>query len=171
MADPNGWGIPLAQPDRQSMALVRPNQGPIPVKRKPGGRLVGPEQEDDAARLRKVAEDFEAVFLYQIIKQMRQTVEKEKLFHGGMGEDVFSEMMDEELSKKMAGRGSAGIADMLFKQLSRQYGIRENGAAKGTDGAGFPELSGAAESLSGRLRNVAHETKAVDAAAISRPER
>jgi len=157
-------GLPLAPRERAPIPLRDRTRGPIEVKRRAGGRLKGPEDgQSDAARLRKVAEDFEAVFLYQVVKQMRKTVQQEKLFHGGMGEDVFTEMMDEELAKQMAGRGSTGIADLLYTQLSRQHGIQEPGG----DGRTLPNASSAARALRTQLRGVQARMRAADAAAAA----
>ena len=118
-------------------------------------------QSDQAAALRKAAEDFEAVFLFQMMKQMRSGMQKEEMFHGGMGEDVFSEMLDEEFSKKMAGHGSVGIADMLFKQLSRQFGIEDTGAKSGRSSA-LPLPSEAAQTLQEKLRTAQSQTHTRD---------
>ena len=130
---------------------------------KPGGRPIGKGEEtqaDDAARLRKVAKDFEAVFLSQVLKQMRGTIEKEEMFHGGLGEDFFTEMMDEELSKRIASRQSTGISEMLYRQLSRQYGIGSISPGGSGEPNGMPGPTGAADSLRNQLRAVQSQMKA-----------
>ena len=133
---------------------------PLQMRVKPGLPLVQKEgmkldakTDDQAAQLRKVAEDFEAVFLYQMMKQMRNSIHKEDMFHGGAGEDIFTEMLDEEFSKRMASRGSVGIADMLFRQLSRQYGIGEPADA-------MPDLSGQAGALQQKLQSAQSQVRA-----------
>ena len=169
MSDAKGWGIQQAQPPERFFELKRPAAGPVQVQRKPGGRVVGAGGDaDEAAQLRKVAEDFEAVFLYQILKQMRGTIHKEEMFHGGPGEDIFTEMMDEEFSKRMAGNGTTGVAEMLFRQLSRQYGIQEPGEPREAAAQRLPDMSEAAGALRRRLQGVRGETKAVDVRATSR---
>ncbi|MDI6638658.1 MAG: rod-binding protein [Bacillota bacterium] len=72
------------------------------------------------AELRKACEELESVFLEQLLKEMRRTVPKDDLFGGGRGEDVFQSMFDQEIAKKMAGRGGIGLAEILVRQLSRQ---------------------------------------------------
>ena len=156
MSDGTEWGIPLDRPSKQFMALKPSSRGPMGIERKPGGRVTAPGAgPDEATRLRKVAEDFEAVFLFQVLKQMRNTIHKEEMFHGGLGEEVFTEMMDEELAKKMAGRGVTGIAETIFRQLSRQYGI----SPTGTEAPPLPDLSGAAGKLQRLLRGVEAEAE------------
>ena len=72
------------------------------------------------AELRKACEELESVFLEQLLKEMRRTVPKDDLFGGGRGEDVFQSMFDQEIAKKMAGRGGIGLAEILYRQLSRE---------------------------------------------------
>lgn len=76
-------------------------------------------REDE--QLRKVCQDFESMFLYLMMKEMRKTVPETKLFHGGRAEEIFRDMMDEELSKDMAkgSSGGLGIGSMLYQQLKR----------------------------------------------------
>lgn len=75
------------------------------------------QQDPEDRKLRKACEDFEAVFTYQLLRSMRQTVEKCDLFHGGAGEEVYESMLDQELSRSMAGVGKGGLADLLYEQL------------------------------------------------------
>ena len=108
--------------------LKRPARGPIALKHSHGkGLTKGADRSDEADKLWKAAQDFEAVFMFQVLKQMRNTIHTEGFLHGGAGEEIFTGLMDEELSKHMAGRGGTGITEMMFSQLSRQFGITRNG--------------------------------------------
>lgn len=76
--------------------------------------------EDPGARdrkLRKACEELESVFMYQLLRSMRRTVEKCDLFHGGSGEEMYESLLDQELSKSVAGMGNRGLADLLYHQL------------------------------------------------------
>ncbi|MFA6450629.1 MAG: rod-binding protein [bacterium] len=75
----------------------------------------------DAKSLDAATRDLESVFIYMLLKEMRKTVHETKLINGGRGEEIFRDMLDEEMSKKMAaGPGEGiGIAKMLYDQLSR----------------------------------------------------
>ncbi len=79
--------------------------------------LSGDEPGARDRNLRKTCEELESVFLYQLLRSMRRTVEKCDLFHGGSGEDMYESMLDQELSKSMAGTGNRGLADLLYRQL------------------------------------------------------
>ena len=115
----------LKKPDKDAISSLKPKFDVSSLKGK----------TDDADELRQAAKAFESVFMSQLLKQMRSTVHKEEMFHGGAGEDIFSEMLDEEFAEMMSVRGT-GIADMLYRQLSRQYGIEETDTLPSTTGAG-----------------------------------
>lgn len=72
----------------------------------------------DNEALKKATEEFEAVFIQQLLKSMRATVPKSDLFEKSHGREVFEGMYDEELSKTMASTRQFGIADLLYNQLS-----------------------------------------------------
>jgi hypothetical protein len=92
------------------------------------------QQGDEAAQLRKVAKDFESIFMAQVLKGMRETVHKEDAFHGGPGEDLFEGLLDEEISKRIAGQGSLGIGELLYRDLSRRFHIgQEDGTKEALD--------------------------------------
>ena len=142
--------------------LKRPDRGPIALKHGQGKQLTkGAHRSDEADKLWKAAQDFESVFMFQVLKQMRSTIHTEGLMHGGVGEEIFTGLMDEELAKHMAGRGGAGIAKMMFSQLSRRFGIKEAGEGEST----LPDVSEAAGRLQRELRKAQMGMKAVDAAA------
>ncbi len=78
-----------------------------------GSKSRDPEDKE----LKKACRDFEAVFTYQLLKSMRRTIEKCDLFHGGQGEDIYESMLDQELSKDLAGIGSSSLGNLLYQQL------------------------------------------------------
>jgi len=69
--------------------------------------------------LKKVTQEFESVFLEQLFKTMRKTIPKSGFLGGGQSEEIYTYMLDQELSKKLSQRG-IGIADILYTQLSKQ---------------------------------------------------
>jgi flagellar protein FlgJ len=147
--------------NQRLLPLKRPGLDPIEIGKRAAGRLTGkPSEHTELSQLRKAAEDFEAVFLALTLKQMRSTIQKDELFNGGMGEDVFTEMLDEELAKKTASTGHTGIAELLFQQLSRQYAsARGADTAQGADNR-MPDASQAAGALMRRLRETSPDAAA-----------
>ncbi len=76
-------------------------------------------RETDVKKLKKLTADFESVFLYYVLKTMRDTVPKSGFMDGKNGEEIYRSMMDQEIAKSMAEKRESGISDMLFKQLNK----------------------------------------------------
>jgi flagellar protein FlgJ len=77
------------------------------------------KEDAEDAKLRRVCQDMEAVFLNIMMKQMRATVPKT----GMMGEntnayEIYQSMLDTEMTKEMATAGGIGLGEMLYRQLS-----------------------------------------------------
>jgi flagellar protein FlgJ len=74
---------------------------------------------DRNSPLYKASQDFEALFIKQMLDAMRRTVHKEDdLLGGGLGQDVYEDMLYDEYAKKMAATAQFGLADMIYTQLS-----------------------------------------------------
>ncbi len=73
---------------------------------------------DPNADLREAAEQFEAIFLNEFIKQARKTKLAEDIL-GSDAQDTYQDMMDRELSSQLAGRVNLGIAEALVRQLGQ----------------------------------------------------
>ncbi len=76
----------------------------------------------DPEKLKKAAEDFEALFVNYMLKSMRKTVMKSDLMGTGLGGDIMQSMFDEKLSGSVAQGSSLGIAELLYNQFSDQNG-------------------------------------------------
>jgi Rod binding domain-containing protein len=90
------------------------------------GQGLDPKQID---KLRKVSQDFESVFLSYMMKVGRDTSMKGTFMGHTQGEEIFTEMRDDELAKHMASAGGIGLAKLLVEQLTRtlqQQAIRQN---------------------------------------------
>lgn len=72
---------------------------------------------DKTSELYKVSQEFEAIFIKQMLNVMRKSVSKTGLLDGGMAEEIFEDMLYDEYAQKMAESGSFGIADMIYRQL------------------------------------------------------
>jgi murein DD-endopeptidase MepM/ murein hydrolase activator NlpD len=122
---------------RQKLAMDRVRAGLVPA---------GQEEK----KLREATQGFEAMFIQQLWKQMRQTVPQEGYLHS-REEEMYLSMFDEELSRKMAGAGGIGLGDMLHRELREQLTRSAGGAASRPDAALSPlhaspiSLNGAAD--------------------------
>jgi len=70
--------------------------------------------------LKKVSQDFEAIFIAQLLKVMRETIEESGLAEGGFGKSIYTELFDQEVALSMARRGALGISDLLYKNLAEK---------------------------------------------------
>jgi len=89
--------------------------------------------EKQKNELRKVSQEFEAVFLAQLLKVMRETIEESGLFEGGFGKSIYTELFDQEVSLSIARRGALGISDLLYENLSER--TSESSPSSETDAA------------------------------------
>lgn len=71
-------------------------------------------------QLKEAARQFEALFIYQMFRQMRATVMRGGLFEESLSENIFQGMLDQEISLQAAESGSLGLADMIYQQLKRK---------------------------------------------------
>lgn len=71
------------------------------------------------AEITAKAEEFEAVFLSQMLKHMFAGIETNEAFGGGTGEDVFKDMMTDEYGKIIARTGGIGVADHVKAEMLR----------------------------------------------------
>lgn len=76
--------------------------------------------EKNKVAAKKVAREFEAMFVGMMLKSMRETVGKDKLTGGGHGEEVYQSLLDQEYAKGVVESGGVGLARMIEKQLVRQ---------------------------------------------------
>jgi len=79
-------------------------------------QLKGDAARDPGKVIRKTAEQFEAYFIQQMMKTMRESIEKSDLIEGG-NMDMYQDLMDKEVSLSMAKRGGMGLANMLERQM------------------------------------------------------
>ena len=79
----------------------------------------GNSQGNDKA-LKNACKEFEGILLSMMYKEMKSTVDKSDLIPSDTGNDIFESMLDDELTKKASESGGIGLADILYKQLSKQ---------------------------------------------------
>ena len=82
-------------------------------------------QSANIAAARQAAEDFEAVFLSQMLSHMFAGVETGGPFGGGHAEEVFQSVMVDEYGKMMARSGGVGLADSVMNEILRMQESQE----------------------------------------------
>lgn len=90
--------------------------------------------ETERSKLKKISQDFEALFIGMMLKSMRDTVPEDKLTGGGKAEETYRYLLDQEYATQAARRGGANsIAAMVEKELLKQYAV----PVKKSDGIGI----------------------------------
>jgi len=113
---------------------ITPGALPLASARPPKSRPVtdaGESPEAKRARLKKATQEFESFFVLYMLKAMRKTVPENTLLSGGLGQDIYTSLFDEELSKKVASGSTNSLSDLLFESLSRRLEAEEAGAGAG----------------------------------------
>lgn len=73
----------------------------------------------DKEQLKKVAQQFESIFMHMMLKSMRSTVGDGGLTEKSHAREIFESMFDQELADTMAESGDLGIADLIYKQMEK----------------------------------------------------
>ena len=68
-------------------------------------------------RIDAVAQDFEAMFVSEMIKPMFEGIKPNEMFGGGKTEEVFKGILIQEYGKLIAETGQMGIADSVKAEL------------------------------------------------------
>ncbi len=75
----------------------------------------GKDQRADLLALRKACKDFESIFVYTLLKTMRQSLPKSE--EARMANDIYASMGDLEVAHFIAHGRGIGLGDLLFDQL------------------------------------------------------
>jgi len=74
-----------------------------------------PPQPADAAR--SAAQEFEALFLAQVLDQMFAGVPTDGRFGGGSAEGVYRDLLNQEYAKVLSRSGGLGVADAVYREI------------------------------------------------------
>ncbi len=69
--------------------------------------------------LKKACEDFEAIFINEMFKEMRKGLTGGGLLEKSHEHKMWENMFYENISKEMARAGGMGLSEVLYKQLER----------------------------------------------------
>ena len=83
---------------------------------------IGREDKDQA--LRKVADQFESMFVKMMMKSMRdanKVFQEDSIMHSPQ-EDFYQQMYDDQMSVSLTGKQGMGLSDVIYRQLNQEYG-------------------------------------------------
>jgi Rod binding domain-containing protein len=76
------------------------------------------------AALRKSAADLQGLFVQQLYKSMRSSVDADGgLVEKSQGEDIFAGLMDERLAADTGTRWHRGLGDAIYRALRQKAGL------------------------------------------------
>lgn len=95
------------------------------------GRLLPKSKHAQNLRqARKISQEFEAVFLGQMLQPMFQNINAAEPFGGSPSEKMWRSMQVDEYGKAIARAGGIGLADAVFKEILKAQENRQNGSDK-----------------------------------------
>lgn len=93
-----------------------------------GSRLGEESLDSQKMRLRKATREFESFFLLHMLRAMRKTIPENGLLDGGLGQDMYTSMFDEELARTIAGTSRGSLSEILYASLEKHLEARDTGA-------------------------------------------
>ena len=80
-------------------------------------------QTSQADRARHAANEFEAVFLNEMLAPMFEGLSTDGLGGGGTGEEMFRPMLIDQYAQAIQHAGGIGIADQIVRELTRMQTV------------------------------------------------
>lgn len=71
------------------------------------------------SKAEKVGQEFESMFIHQMLELMSQDVKAPDIYNGGAAEDVFRSMMNEKIADEVTKGGGIGVAKVITDQIKR----------------------------------------------------
>ncbi|WP_373018311.1 rod-binding protein [Thiomicrorhabdus sp.] len=97
-------------------------------------------REDQRAALRPVAEQFEALFVQEVLKEARKVSFDDNWLDGSDG-DFYKDWYDKQLSQDLSAKGTLGFADKIVEQLApREQKVSKWDGISPRDGALNPKM-------------------------------
>lgn len=96
--------------------------GAIPLPGAPLPMATNPQAQQHQQvpdELRRAAEEFESVFLAQMLAPMFDGLSTDGLGGGGMGEEIFRPMLIERYAEAITRAGGVGIAESVMREMMR----------------------------------------------------
>jgi len=83
--------------------------------------LASPGTSKTNKQLKSLSKQFESIFVHQLLKSMRSTVQKAGLFDSH-ATNMYESLHDEEIAKLMTEQKGIGLADVIYRDLARLEG-------------------------------------------------
>ncbi|WP_432407009.1 rod-binding protein [Wukongibacter sp. M2B1] len=81
--------------------------------------LESAKSSNDDEKLQATCKQFESMLLNMLMKSMRKTVVDGGLIEKSHAREMFEGMLDEEIAKEASKEKGIGLAELMYKQLSK----------------------------------------------------
>jgi len=82
-----------------------------------------PKGTSDPATIKKVAQQFEGMFISQFLGEMFSGIQTDGPFGGGQGEEMFRSLMIDEYGKQFAAQGGFGLAAAVQREMLKMQEV------------------------------------------------
>jgi len=80
------------------------------------------DRKEELQKIKKVCQDFESIFTYYLLKNMRQTIPKSQNVVSSSSKDTYNMIMDQKIAEDFSRRGNGlGLQKMLYEQMTKNY--------------------------------------------------
>ncbi len=86
--------------------------------------------KDKKAALKKASEDFAAIFINMMLKEMKDSLPGNSLIKESNGQKIFNDMLYQDYSSLLAKNGMSSITDSIYNSLSRGVSLDPDKAKK-----------------------------------------
>lgn len=100
-----------------------PGNPPAQITHKPAAPATAFEK-----KARETAESFEAVFLSQILKSMSAGIKSDGPFGGGHAEEIFQDVLSEQIANQIARTGGIGLSDSIYREILKTQEVGQPNA-------------------------------------------
>ena len=91
--------------------------GSVAADKSTAGQATDPAQEK---KIKKVAADFEAMLVFQLIKTMRQSAPRNGFLKPSQAQQTYEMMLDQKIAEELANKGGGlGLQKMLYNQMTQ----------------------------------------------------
>ncbi|MES1201034.1 MAG: rod-binding protein [Pseudomonadota bacterium] len=95
-----------------------------------------PNAHTPSAHLREIAQQFESMFLTEMMGPMFEGLDTDGLGGGGMGEEMFRPMLIEQYASAISHSGGIGLADSLVRELAKLQTANTTAPTEDANGPG-----------------------------------
>jgi flagellar protein FlgJ len=74
----------------------------------------------------KASQDLESYFVHFLLKEMRKTIPKSDLFGNSNSQEIYVDMLDQQIAQNIAMAGGLGLAKKINASLAEKQKVVEN---------------------------------------------